>query len=106
MCTQGALGVMSRFGGTLGLRRGGRPATGSIGDPTRDAGRMADAPPSFRSIRRAAAAVIGTDAVPTFELVEKLLAGGLELGSDPEDLVRDVLLDDTAFFELEGGEWI
>ena len=51
-------------------------------------------------------ATIGTDAVSTLELVEKLLAGGLDLGSDPEDLLHQVFADDTRFVELEGGDWV
>ncbi len=61
---------------------------------------------SFRSIRNAAAAAIGVDALPFDEIADALGRGDLALGSEPAERVRDALLGDSRFLELEGGEWV
>ena len=61
---------------------------------------------SFRSIRKAAAAAIGVDARPVEELVEAPEVRELSLGAEPAARIRDALLDDSRFLELEDGEWV
>jgi hypothetical protein len=61
---------------------------------------------SFRAIRNAAAAAVGADARTVEELVDTPEVRDLSLGAEPAARLRDALLDDSRFLELEGGEWV
>ncbi len=61
---------------------------------------------SLHIVRRRAAELLDTDAIPVAELVDRLVADGLVLGRTPGDRVTEALEHDPRFVELADERWV